>query len=166
MKNLKKLAISCQRELESIGIKCGKVKNFSINTRAKKRWGQCKALENGEFEISISATLLYDNVDDMAVKNTIVHELLHTVPGCMKHTGKWKTLAETVNRRLKGYNIKRVTSSEEKGITVQDKKTPARYVLKCMNCGQCFYRQRMSKAVADCSKYRCSKCSGKLQRIV
>ncbi len=116
MKNFEKLIKECQADLESIGIKIGKVTKYSINTRAKSRWGQCKQVGNGVFEINISEQLLQDNITDQAAKDTILHEMLHTVDGCMGHKGKWKELAELVNKKLPQYTIKRVTSSAEKGI--------------------------------------------------
>lgn len=39
MRNLMIFAIECMDELDSIGIPYGKVLDFSVNTRAKKRWG-------------------------------------------------------------------------------------------------------------------------------
>ncbi|MBR5278237.1 MAG: SprT-like domain-containing protein [Clostridia bacterium] len=116
MKNFEQLIKECLSDLESIGIKIGKVTKYSINTRAKSRWGQCKQVCNGIFEINISAQLLQDNISDQAAKDTILHEMLHTIDGCMGHKGKWKELAQKVNKELPQYTIKRVTSSAEKGI--------------------------------------------------
>ena len=116
MKNFEQLIKECLSDLESIGIKIGKVTKYSINTRAKSRWGQCKQVGNGMYEINISAQLLQDNISDQAAKDTILHEMLHTIDGCMGHKGKWKELAQKVNKELPQYTIKRVTSSAEKGI--------------------------------------------------
>ena len=116
MKNFEQLIKECLSDLESIGIKIGKVTKYSINTRAKSRWGQCKQVGNGIFEINISQQLLQDNISDQAAKDTILHEMLHTIDGCMGHKGKWKELAQKVNKELPQYTIKRVTSSAEKGI--------------------------------------------------
>jgi len=116
MKDLQKLIAQCENDLLSIGIQPGKVAKWSINTRAKSRWGQCKQVGNSVFEINISQQLLQDNITDQAVKDTILHELLHTIDGCMGHKGKWKELAAKVNKELPQYKIKRTTGSVEKGI--------------------------------------------------
>ena len=116
MKDLEMLASECEADLSSINIQPGEVSQWLINTRAKNRWGQCKRCLPGIFDISISARLLQDSVSDQAAKNTIMHELLHTVKGCYGHKGKWKDLALTVNRLLPQYTIKRTTSAEEKGL--------------------------------------------------
>lgn len=81
MKDLNKLASECEQDLLSIGIQPGKVNRWIINTRAKCRWGLCKTVQTGLFDISIAARLLQDDIDDQAAKNTILHELLHTVKG-------------------------------------------------------------------------------------
>lgn len=166
MRDLHFFINECEKDLEKLGIKHGRVREFSVNTRAKCRWGQCKKVGFGLYDVSISAVLLDETTDAQNLKNTIVHELLHTVSGCFNHTGKWKLLAETVNRKLPQYNIKRTTSYEEIGITDNRKEPVCRYILKCKNCGAEISRQRLSKAVKNYRKYRCAKCGGKLERIL
>lgn len=100
-----------QRELENIGIKCGNVIKIDVNTRSKKCWGQCRKIGNN-YIIEVNQILLREDTDIDGLKNTIIHELLHTCKGCMKHTGEWKQLAEKVNRYY-GYNIKRFVDEWE-----------------------------------------------------
>ncbi len=165
MKELNKYVEECQRDLNSLGIPYGKVRRWEINTRAKSRWGLCKCLKGGEFVISIAQILLEDSVDEQALKDTIVHELLHTVPGCLDHKGKWKLYAELVNRKLPQYSIKRTASREEKGITVKRPEPVYRYVIQCSSCGAEFPRERESNLVKHPEKYRCGKCHGRLVRL-
>jgi thiol-disulfide isomerase/thioredoxin len=40
-----------------------------------------------------------------AVHTTIFHEVLHTLPGCMSHTGTWKKYANVVSNHLRDYGI-------------------------------------------------------------
>jgi len=164
MKDLMKLVGESQRDLASLNIRTGNVRNWSVNTRAKARWGYCVKVSKGLFDIQIAAALLQDDVDDQAVKDTIVHELLHTIPGCFKHTGKWKQYANTINRLLPQYKIKRGYSYEEKGLEDLRPKPQCRYILKCLRCGSEIGRQRMSAAVEHPEHYRC-KCGGRLTRI-
>ena len=164
MKDLKKLAQQCIQELGAVGICCGNVKQLAVNYRAKKRWGVCKKQSDGSFIIEIAEVLLQDHVSDIAVKNTLIHELLHTCPGCFSHTGKWKQYADHVNRMLPQYTIKRVTAAEEKGVTLRKKEPVYRYILVCSSCNQYYKRQRISPVIEHPERYRCS-CGGKLQRI-
>lgn len=164
MKNLQALAAQCRTELASIGIFCGKVNRWTVNTRAKTRWGLCRKLPDGSFEIEISAMLLQDSVSDRAAKETIIHELLHTVAGCNGHTGKWKLLAALVNQKLPMYQIKRTTSAEEKGMQNVRKTQSYRYLLRCSSCGKNIQRQKKSAVVEHPERYRCT-CGGRLIRI-
>lgn len=164
MKDLKKLADDCVKDLLSIGIRCGNVRNWSVNSRAKARWGQCTKVARGSFDIQISAALLQDDVDDQAAKDTIVHELLHTLPGCFKHTGKWKQYASFVNRLLPQYHIQARSSFEEKGLTDNRPEPVYRYVLKCQKCGAESRRQKKTSVVEHPEHYRCI-CGGRLIRI-
>lgn len=165
MKDLRKLAAECEADLLSIGIQPGKVNRWIVNTRAKCRWGLCKQYLPGLYDISIAERILQDNVSDQAAKNTILHELLHTVKGCHGHKGKWKELAAKVNRLLPQYTIKRTTSYEEKGLEYKPKKRTNRYAVKCVHCGKEYYREKESKLIKHPDQYRCGVCNNHLQRI-
>ena len=64
MKDLMKLVGECQRDLASINICTSKVRNWTVNTKAKARWGYCDKVTKDLFDIQISAALLQDGVDD------------------------------------------------------------------------------------------------------
>lgn len=165
MKNLIGLARECEADLISIGVQPGVVTLWTVNTRAKKRWGQCKRECAGYYTISISSRLLADEVDDQATKNTIMHELIHTVNGCHGHTGLWAEIAAKVNRRLPQYTIKRTTSSAEKGIDEAPCIRTAQYAIRCINCGHEYTREKMTKVIQHPESYRCSYCNGRLERV-
>lgn len=162
MKNLYKLANECRDELNAIGIYPPAHISFSVNTRATKRWGQCK-LSNGSYSINISSRLLEDNLSDMVAKNTITHELLHTMPNCMNHGNEWQRYANKVNKAYSSYNIKRCTSTEEKGVApVADK-----WTLKCPECGRSWGYQRKGKIVVACENNRATcPCGSKKINVI
>lgn len=161
MKNLLKLAAVCEAELRSIGIQPAAKIRWTVNTRATRRWGSCKKAGPGAYEISISSRLLQEDVDTQAAKDTIMHELLHTVKGTKGHTGLWLQLATQVNQRLPQYSIKRTASYEEKGVEPD----AARYIIRCTCCGKEFSRQRMSNLVRAPQNYRCGACGHPLERV-
>lgn len=70
MRDVNVIAIECMRELENIGIKCGNVIKIDINTRAKKRWGQCRKIGNN-YIIEVNQILLREDTDIDGLKNTI-----------------------------------------------------------------------------------------------
>lgn len=161
MKDYKNLVDSTKSDLDKLDIKYGKIRNFKINTRAKKRWGQCKKIGINTFDIEISSRLLDDNVEDKAVKNVIAHELLHTVHGCFAHRGKWKEIANYINSSLPDYNIKTTDSLEDYGIITENKEK-AKYIIVCKDCGFEIERLIKSNVVKYPERYRCAKCRGKL----
>ena len=169
MKDLNKLVEECKEELDKIGIEYGNVREVTVNTRAKSRWGQCCTEVNATnwcdkvFSINISDRLLADDVSDVATKNTIIHELLHSCEGGMTHKGNWKKLAEKVNYYYPQYNIKRCTTSEEKGIAPTEKEY--NYILKCEKCGHEYKHIKMCKSVKHPEWYFCSRCNGTLKRV-
>lgn len=89
MRNLEDVAIECMEMLDRIGIKYGNVKEVIPNSRARSRWGQCKIVPGG-FQININVDLLDERNSIDGLKETLLHELLHTVSGCFNHGREWK----------------------------------------------------------------------------
>lgn len=159
MKDFNILVEDCMAEVTKLGIKPGTISSFEINTRAKTRWGLCKQNRNGTYTIEIAQRLLTDErISTTACKETIIHEILHTCKGCMRHTGNWKYYADIMNQ-VYGYNIKRVTQGVEKGV---ENYTPSeqaiKYVFTCENCGATIYRKRASKFTNNYKYYGCARC--------
>lgn len=165
MKDLNKLANRCMEELDAIGIQYAKSIRWQVNTRAKKRWGLCERHPNGVYTISISFRLLADDVADDGAINTIIHELLHTVEGCMNHGVNWKREAEKVNRAY-GYNIKRCSNADEKGVEpIENTPQVIKHQFKCKDCGKVYNRMKESKFTKNWKNYRCGCCNGEFIKI-
>ena len=162
-RDLERCALECMEELDRLGVKYSPNISFVINTRAKSRLGLCKKIGNS-YVIEISQLLLDERVDEKnGLKNTIMHELLHTCRGCMNHTGRWAELAQNVNDAY-GYHVKRVTNHND-CVIPDELQAPARYLIRCTECGALIPRQRMSALIKNPKKYLCAKCGGKLERI-
>lgn len=172
MKDLQRLYEECLAELASIGIRPMSITKVSVNTRARKRWGQARKVRAGSlmspeaWEINVNADLLAEDLPDWPAKTVLIHEILHCVRGCHGHTGRWRTLADKVEQEL-GYRIKSTNKPEDFGLPAE----PARekedypYLVQCTRCGQLIPRQRMSKVVKYPSRYHCARCGGKLVRV-
>lgn len=136
----------------------GNILKIEPNTRAKRRWGQCKKVPGG-FEINISTRLLVDDVDEKSLMDTVLHEVLHTCPNCMNHGKTWKEYARRLNKKF-GYDIKRCTSSEEKGIEPTSREQDYKYIVKCENCNLKYYYLRRGEVIrqiqANPNHHRCS----------
>lgn len=131
----------CKRELDSLAIPYSKnIVKVEVNTRAKSRWGQTRKRGN-VYEININVDLLSGKCDyQNGLKNTIIHELLHTCPNCMEHKNQWLAYANKVNNAY-GYRITRCNSAEDKGFSnyyeevAAERKTEYKYFIKCSKCG-------------------------------
>ena len=163
MRNLNAFANRCMNELNSIGVPYRQAE-FVINSRAVKRWGQCSLKRDGSFIIQISSVLLDENNSEYGLKQTIIHELIHTCPGCMNHGKIWKKYASMCDKI--GYSISRCTSSDELGVSsnsINERKV--KHLVRCKNCGLEYKHYRKCGVVERPDSYRCGKCKGNLEVI-
>lgn len=154
----------CQEQLDELGIQYGDVSEITVNKRAKKRWGQC-CKQGDSYNINISSMLMDERVSDESLRTTVMHELLHTCSGAMNHGKTWKRLAERVNDKY-GYNVKRCTNVEEKGMSeyINEINKP-KHIFVCESCGQEVRRFRESKFTKNYEYYRCGRCKGRLKKL-
>lgn len=138
MRDLQKEFNYCLDLVNGLGIQVGNIENVTINTRAKKRWGQCRYNRKfNTYSININVVLLNEDVKLERLHDTIIHEILHTVDGCLNHGYKWQKLANMVNDCYSCYHIQTTTCSNEKGVDkslmqVQHSNT---YKVVCCGCG-------------------------------
>ena len=173
MRNLEQYGKQCIENLNAIGIYPNDILEFRINTRAKKRWGQaCK--KSGVYSININVLLLQDDCPERALLETLYHELLHCVDDCMNHGEKWQELAELVNDCYM-VNITRASSDEEKlGVEYASEVREVKqqslkiFAVQCVDCGNKCTRHGMRSPqwYAHPERYQCSKCGGKLKKVV
>lgn len=161
MKNLEFLFDVCKKELRALGIKFCENTSIEVNYRAQHRWGLCRKNAPGNYSIQVSYRLINDDVDDKAIKTTILHELLHTIPGGDCHTGEWKRQAARVNRAY-GYSISRTTSAAEKGVDELPISRNYKYKIKCDKCGTTWLRTRATAVTENPANYHCH-CGGALK---
>ena len=169
MKNLYKLFNECKTEITNCGYDIGCVRNVKSNARFTRRLGQTSIVDEPyswdenrrRFDIEISEKVLVDDYPTIYTKEVILHELIHTLPGCFNHGERFKAVARTLNMKY-GYNISRVASSSSVAcLAPQEHK----YEIQCPVCGKIFYRDRMSDFVENPNKYRHSTCGKELVRI-
>ena len=146
LKRILELAFECEKELDAIMPITQKITYEGF--RAKKTYGNARRIIGDNWLIKINLNML----NEEEVKNTIIHEILHTYPDCQCHTGEWKRRANIVKRKL-GYDITR-TSSKELDLSI----TKPKYRIECTKCGKvynyykkCWWFDRLS----ECS---CGKC--------
>lgn len=148
------------KQVIEAGIEPGNIDpNVTVNTRAKTRFGQCRKVPYGKYDYQININALLLGADKKKAMNTMVHEILHTVKGCMNHGALWKSHANTMNNKF-GYDISRTSSYEKVGI----ERPKYKYIVKCKSCGIEIGRQKKSKLITQISRYKC-RCGGKLELV-
>lgn len=147
-------------QVKSAGIEPGNINpNVKINSRAKTRFGMCKKTPGKyDYQIELNAELL--KADKKKAMNTMIHEILHTVEGCMNHGITWQRHANKMNR-LFGYDISRTSTYSELGL----ERPKAKYVIQCVDCNNEILRFKKSKVVTHINHYVCGKCNGKLKLV-
>ncbi len=161
MRDLQYYARECLAEVDRLRIPRAKNITFTVNTRAKTRLGQCRKTGD-RYVIEVAATLLDERAPlKEGLKDTLIHEILHTCYGCMNHTGRWKQYADKVNAAY-GYQVK-ATAKREDGVIPAELDTPPKYKLICPHCGAEYARYRLSATFEHPERYLCGKCKGSLK---
>lgn len=156
LKQLESYVSDLNNDLKAIGIETGNITRVSINSRATKRMGLCRKISSG-YEIEISKFILSDKE---ILKDTVYHELLHTIKNCMNHGKKWQSLASQVNRH---YNIDLSRTGAASQEMKQEQLNRAKYKATCKGCGQEILRQKASKFITEIENYNCGRCRSKFK---
>jgi len=169
MKDLQKLFRECVLEMKSINMDISNnIGSITVNRRLTRALGRClkKYTSYGvSFNIDINPCMIEDGVEVKATKNVIMHELLHTCPGCYNHGSEWKYRAKIVNRKL-GYNISTTEDTstlESSGVKLTTREY--KYALVCEKCGKQYKKKRWCEALRNPSRYKCGVCEGRLYTI-
>ena len=175
MRDLQRYANECINDMKALGIDVPHIEKFTVNKRAKSRFGQCSYNRaTKQYSIEICSDLLDEECNVLALRETIFHELIHTLPNCMNHGNEFKRYADMINKRYY-VNIKRTSTNEEKygviyakKIAERTEKKKVKYELFCEHCGKVrasgMY-QRMPKWYAHTERFSCSVCGGHLERV-
>lgn len=155
MHDFQKYIGDCKGMLDALNIPYAKSITFRVNGRWTSRLGQC-AKHGDDYTIEIAAKLLDDRTPPNSLRQTILHELLHSCEGCMKHTGLWREYAERVNRAY-DLQISRLTPREDIGVP-QELEKPFNYIMICPHCGAEYKRYRMTDSFRFPYKFNCGKC--------
>lgn len=164
------VVMGCRDELRRIGIDTPDVK-MGRSLRSTRTYGRCvyRRLCGRTYEFSIDLNVkLYDGScdSDIPLRNTIIHELLHTVVPLDKHGSDWKALATKVNYYYSQYNITRTNDYSKYGLNIEKVvKIESCYILQCNKCGRKFVRQRCSKSIKNYRNFHCGACKGSLSLI-
>lgn len=134
----------CKGELISLNIPIDinatiKKANLTINS------GIC---EHNPFSntnsIKIAQNILDTNNSNL-IKKIMTHELLHTCPDCLRHTGKWLEYAKKVDEAFH-YGI----MEQDDTLGISNPELPILSSFKCPKCGA-IYKSRTKKENCKCT---------------
>lgn len=168
--SLQGVLTECQKELRKINIPIRKVKSISFNDRFTSTLGRCRRKRGADtFEIEITSEMRgFDEKGGeylKALKEVVIHELIHTCDGAFNHGYLFKHYAFSANCHY-GYNIQRLADYKHLGVgkTDAERKKEVRYAVKCTRCGALFERTRETKIIKYPERYHC-RCGGALVRV-
>lgn len=131
----------------------------SVNQRLTGKWGRCITYYNnsGNNRIELNPVLIMDTTNDDALMDTLLHEYIHTCPGCDNHGKVFKYYANIINTKYH-YHIKRTTSAAEKGLDNTVLKPDAKYRVECPQCHRSWGYLRNSSVVKCARDHKLLKC--------
>ena len=120
-----------------IPLELNKIENSVKITNYKTSLAKCRRSKLlDRYTICLSKYLL--ECDEKLIKETIIHELIHTLKGCFNHGYNFIRYANFIKYKT-GYNIVVKNSDPQFGQKIQKK-----YKITCLDCGKVFYRHRLS----------------------
>lgn len=147
--------------VESFGIEIPEFISYDI-VKSDRKWGDW-SLKDGCHYIRVAKRLL-DTGNDHAIKETLIHEILHA---CYPHEGHrkgWKRAAKLISDST-DYRISRLSSEDDKGI--QEDEINWMFKIECTNCGtRWFYTKPKNVRAIVRGRCMCSKCKSKKFKVI
>ena len=151
---------SC-RVLDALHVPYDPRATLSVNPRLFRAWARCLFFSRSAPRIEAAPVLTDVALSDNAVMETLIHELLHTCPGCANHGASWQAYARLVTRETH-YAVTVSSSQEDHGLPSTYIRPGSRYALICNACGATWCYNRKCNSVVCPERYRCSRCGGSL----
>lgn len=127
-----------------------------LSKHNRKTLGRCH-YDGYEYDILLNPNMLnFEENGINTIKNTLAHELCHTLPGCMNHGKNFHDKAKMIND-LMGYIID--TKADVDSSSYFRKYLPnPNYKTVCGNCGYTTPRPHICNEVRNPGAYICYKC--------
>lgn len=105
-------------------------------SKARSWWAQIEKIpQEGVFNLKVS-NIFNDITDNNEAHDklisTMLHELVHTIPGCWNHKNKFKAYASIINAHWPKYYVGRATTAK----SLIEKPREFKYIITCKHCGR------------------------------
>lgn len=135
---------------------------FPVITFSKARsfWANVTTLGNKDFKLNVSN--VFEEIEDstladIRLQSTIIHEVIHTLPGCFNHGPKFKKVCNDINKVYPEFELQRATAMSKYGIEREVK--PFKYIIECPHCGKQYHYKKKSKFIDILNTCRCGVCN-------
>lgn len=134
--------------------------DVKLSNRSKKMFGCCKSYNDNFYGITINENYLRtakpENIHEL-----IMHEVIHSLNGCMNHGYAWKSVAAKVNRVYNFKTIERLATSQEYDDNYLNSQYKHR--ITCDGCHKTWGWLNYSSKVRACIKGKCTckRCGSK-----
>lgn len=88
MWNLQEETAFCLNQLQALNIPYGHIVSIVPQFKKCNWWGRCTRMSEKEYQIKIHGRLLSGDIPIGVLRQTIIHEILHTCPECFNHGPK------------------------------------------------------------------------------
>jgi len=175
LEETKKFIDVCREQLINLGHKEIKDKNYKVyfEPEVSDILGICikKRNDNNNYTLKFNKNFFLIG-ENNCIKDTIMHEVIHSLNDCMTHTGKWLDVAKEVNSTYnynvtEEYNVfkyNEILEKQETLIEINEIAERKKWIIYCPECGAETYKYRRCKTLYDIyysnygiSKHRC-KC--------
>ena len=160
---LNRMLSECEDICAAAGVVTGHVRSITVNPKINYAWGRCIIYNTGACRIEINRKLMRRTVPETSLRDTILHELCHTVENGRGHKNGWRLAAEKI-RQSCGISLSTTGTADELQVFESDHEK-AKYVFKCCGCGQIVKKNRRTRFVDHPEFFKCGICGGKFEKI-
>ena len=144
---------SIKEDFRTAGLTPGRIGEVSFSGRLTRSRGNCRRETDGFYTIHISSRLMGHTE---LLRETLAHELLHTVKGCFDHGSRFQEAA----RKLREYGYHIQSTYEPEAFEIR-----GRYQFQCSRCGVIVNRTRRSNFTEHPERYIHKGCGGHFEPL-
>lgn len=144
------------KDIEKKGIHCpvpySKISPHVEFTRGTKNLGQCHIqARTGEISIFVGRKYLSGYLSPESLRATLIHEVIHTLPGCQNHGPDFQYWAKLLSREM-NTDIGTYASNEESVQGTHACFEESKNVIICVDCGKMFLHPTMAPSIKEWKK--------------
>jgi len=142
--------------------------------KARSFYGMChhKDTKHSKYDYRIRISEFFAPAPEEEIRQTLMHELIHTISGCHGHDANWRKWAGVANTRY-GYQIARLGEYHKFSMDAEAEKyrknnptksRPAaeratiKYKIQCTSCERTWNRTRRSRVTENIDRCLCPYC--------